>query len=77
MGLDQARLEGEEYYQVGSTSGLPVQGLVELTALACPTCHLEFRSCLAPVLAAMQILLLLWQTRLHTWSRAAGAKSRF
>ena len=25
----------------------------------------------------MQLLLLLWQTRLHTWSRAAGAKSRF
>ena len=47
MGLDQARLEGEEYYQVGAAAGLPVQRL-GMTALACPTPALK--SCLAPAL---------------------------
>ena len=36
MGLDQARLEGEEYYQVGAAAGLPVQRLVGRIALASP-----------------------------------------
>ncbi len=50
MGLDQARLEGDEYYQVGAAAGLTVQGLVGMPALACPTPDSESRACLAPAL---------------------------
>ena len=50
MGLDQARLEGEEYYQVGAVAGPTVQGFVEMTALACPALAFDSMGCLTPAL---------------------------